>query len=448
MKPRMIVFFGLITFLALVSACKPESESRPAQQTSTTPAPLLPTATVANVAPAVTVTATKNRPPACQFNSTAIAAIPSLTESYTFSEPRVAYTTRPGGLFIYGWSSDSRQLLVNGYNYDSDRYTLVALDAQTGTTRVYAERQAPGWAAWVPGQHAVAYADSENLSQSGGAYRDDLWISQGSPQQATRMATGADAESLAIDPAGRLTFFPRERGGQPLNLRLQQYDVTTRVKQGLPFDLSQWAFPQYAQRQDESATDSSSRRFRAVWRPGTASQVLLYFVGMGLQLVDTQTGQICEIKLRQENQSLTGSRIAWSPDGRYLAMAVRPAFLDQQPGHLMIIDMNTGQQSFPDLGSGDLVDIKWGASSHQVAALMQVVVNDGRDAYRLYLIDAGSQAVQRVLPEATLGGGGSGSGEMSWSPDGKLLAINCPNWQDDQVMVAARVCLISTSQTP
>lgn len=448
MKPRMIVLLGLMAFIVLVSACKPGSGSRLAQQASATPAPLIATTTVANAAPAVTVTATKNRPPACQFNSTTIAATPSSTESYIFSEPRVVYTTRPGGLFIYGWSSDSRQLLVNGYNYDSNRYTLVALDAQNGTTRVYAERQTPGWAVWVPQQHAVAYADSENLSQSGGAYRDDLWISWGSPQQATRIATGADAESLAIDPAGRLTFFPRERGGQPLNLRLQQYDVTTRVKQGLPFDLAQWTFPRYAQQQDGSATDSSNQRFRAVWRPGTTSQVLLYFVDIGLHLGDTQTGQICEIELRQQNQSMTGSRITWSPDGRYLAMAVRPTFMEQQPGHLMVIDMDTGQQSFPDLGSGDLVDIKWGASSHQVAALMQVVVNDGRDAYRLYLIDVGSQAVQRVLPKATLGGGGSGSGEMSWSPDGKLLAINCPNWQDDQVMVAARICLISISQTP
>jgi hypothetical protein len=115
----------------------------------------------------------------------------------------------------------------------------------------------------------------------------------------------------------------------------------------------------------------------------------------------------------------------------------------------MIVDMNTGQQFFPDLGEGELVDIKWGASSQQIAALMrQKVPNGGRGTYRLYLVNAGSQVAQQILPQAEFIGGGSRAGMMSWSPDGSLLAINCPSWQDDQVISAARLCLISVSKAP
>lgn len=378
---------------------------------------------------------------------------PSLPlESYIFSEPRVIYTTKPRELFIYGWSSDSKHLLVNGYNYEADRYTLEAVDVQSGIAQTYAERQSPGWAAWLPQQQAIAYNDSEFIDpQSPGKYRENLWVSWGSPQQAKRVATGVDYDSPAIDPAGRVTFFPRESGGKPLGPRLQRLDVTTEAQQTLALDLAQWDFHQYAPRLDEPGTDSPSRRVYTVWRPGTTSQILLYFADVGLLLADTQTGQICEIELRRQNKPLAAGWVTWSPNGRYLAIAAESLEPEGRLGplHLMIVDMNTGQQFFPDLGAGELVDIKWGASSQQIAALMrQKVPNGGRGTYRLYLVNAGSQVAQQILPQAEFIGGGSRAGMMTWSPDGSLLAINCPSWQDDQVITAARLCLISVSKAP
>jgi|GEM_PF-2418602 hypothetical protein len=450
MNRRLSILFALTSILlvaVLVSACKPETRSSPAQQASTATAQPAPTATAGTTASTSVVTSTLNKPPACRFNSTAPITALQTIESYTFSEPRVVYTrTKPTGLFIYGWSPNSKQLLIDGYNYDSHRHTLEVLDIQSGIVSVYAERKAGGWAAWLPQQQAVAYADFEYLDQSQGTYRDDLWVSWGSPQQAKRIAIGADAESLGIDPAGRLTFFSRERSGQPLGSKLQQIDAKTQVKQVSSLDLADWDFSNNLRaKQDFKLEDL---RLRSNWRPSNASQVILNMADSGLLLADAQTGQICEIDIRQQNKPLVGSHITWSPDGRYLAMSTELATSEGQPGHLAVIDMNTGQQFSPDLGPGNLVDLKWGGSSQQIAALMQVVANGSRDSYRLYMVDVRLQTVQRVLPEAALGGAGSGSGEMSWSPDGTLLAINCPDWQNDKVIVAARVCLLSANKAP
>ena len=128
MKPRMIILFGLMTFLVMASACKPEARNNLAQPTVAVPArPALP-----EPATTVTVTSALSKPPVCQFESVVTATTLPTAESYIFSEPRVVYTTTGGGvLSIYGWLPDSNQLIINGYDEGIKRHTVEILNVQT-----------------------------------------------------------------------------------------------------------------------------------------------------------------------------------------------------------------------------------------------------------------------------------------------------------------------------
>lgn len=454
MKPRMIILFGLTMFLALVSACKPESRSPLAQQTNTTPVSTLPTTTVASMAPTMTMSATKQRPPVCQFNSTAPTATPQTTELYTFSGPQVVFTSTTKGVHsIYGWLPDNNQLMTNGYDGETDRFTIEVLNVQTGELHRYAERQADYWTGWLPQQQALAYIDSEHVNSTTGVVQRDLWISQGDPKRVERVASGIDDKALAIDTLGRLTFFSQARSDQPSTQQLERLDVTTRAKQALSFDLTQWELPNYS-RSNES-TNQQYRRFQSTWRPGTDSQVLFYFPDSGALLADIRTGQTCEIKIRRQDTQLVPVRAVWSPNGQYLATLVEDAMAERHLPNVLIINIETGQQFSPDLDSNTpfgapIIDIEWGPDSQHLVALMRVSQSNAANdvIHKLYLIDAPTQTAQQMLPNAIIGGGAGGPGEMSWSPNGRHLAIKCPIWPRGQVITEERICLISTSKIP
>jgi hypothetical protein len=112
--------------------------------------------------------------------------------------------------------------------------------------------------------------------------------------------------------------------------------------------------------------------------------------------------------------------------------------------------MNTGQPFFPDLGTGDILDMEWGAESQHLAVLTLVAQSNAPNdvIHQLYLVDVSSQKVQQMLPNATVGGGSGGWREMSWSPDGRLLAIKCPIWPRGQLITEDHICLIATSKVP
>ena len=441
---------GVLLLMAVVSGCKPETRSRPAQQVSAATAQ--PTATSDAVATTATVTATLNKPPACQFNNTAPSASSPSATSYTFSEPAVVYTrTGSGILSIYGWLPDSSQLMINDYDENIHRYTIEVLDVQTGKTRRYVERQSPGWIGWLPQLQALAYVDSEHVNSAMGTVRRDLWISRGDPKQATRVASGINSDSLAVSSDGRLTFFNEDQSNQPSGSQLQQLDIAIQAKQVTSLDLAQWDFSDSPLATQDSQV--RNRRIRSIWRPGQTSQALLYSIDSGMLLADTQTGEICRISIRQQDKPLLGSLATWSLDGRYLAMLVEPAGAKQHWPSLLVVDMNTGQQFYRNSAANgafgtSVIDMEWGPNSRHLIALKEVVPsNTSSDMkYELYLIDVLAQTAQQVLPDATLGGGSSGSGEMDWSPDGHYLAINCPVSSPGRPIIEDQVCLISTHQ--
>jgi dipeptidyl aminopeptidase/acylaminoacyl peptidase len=458
MNRRLSILFALTSVLlgaVLVSACKPESRSQLVQQAST--ATIQPTVTVTSeTATAMTaLTSTLRQPAACQFTNTALVTSSSPTESYTFSEPQVVFTsTKQGVLEIYGWLPDNSHLLINGYDKNIDKFTVEVLNVQTGELQRYAERQADYWTGWLPQQQALAYIDSEYINAATGTIRRDLWISRGDPKQAERVVSGVDDEALAIDSADRLTSFTQDQSNQPSGSQLLRLDVAAQTSQALPLDLTQWELPRYSQ--SNEAVNRQSRRLQSAWRPGTDSQILFYFSDLGALLADTRTGQLCEIELRQQNVPLVPVRIAWSPDGQYLAALVKAAGAERYFRRLLVVDMNTGQQFVPELDTdapvgAEVLDIEWDSDSRHLAALTAVIQSYTPNdvIHRLYLVDVPVQAVQQMLPNTTESiGDGGGPGEMSWSPDGRHLAINCPIWPRKGIIEKQRICLITVSEVP
>jgi hypothetical protein len=453
MNRRLSILLALTSVLlwaALVSACKPESRSQALQPTVTSATLPTSTATVASATLAITATSAFPKPPACQFTGTASTATSQSAASYTFSEPQVVFTSTTKEVrSIYGWQSDNVHLMTNGYDEDTERFTVEILDTQTGESHRYAERQADYWAGWLPQQQALAYVDSEPINAAIGTVRRDLWISRGDPSQAERIVSGVNDKALAIDTAGRLTFFTQDQSDQPSGSQLQRLDIAAQAKQVTSLDLAQWDFSDSSPTTQESQVEN--RRIYSTWRPGQVSQVMLNMTDSGMLLADTQTGKICRIEIRQLDKPLSGSLATWSPDGQHLAMLVRPTVSEGEvQRHLAVLDMNTGQPYFPDLGPGDILDMEWGADSQHLTALTQVDQSSAPNdvIHKLYLIDVSSQTVQQMLPNATIGGGSGGWGEMSWSPDGRLLAIKCPIWPRGQLITKDRICLITTSKTP
>ncbi len=86
-------------------------------------------------------------------------------------------------------------LMTNGYDRDTDLFTIEVLNTQTGELHRYAERQADYWTGWLPQQQALAYVDSESINSTTGVVRRDLWISRGDPKQVERAASRVNDES-------------------------------------------------------------------------------------------------------------------------------------------------------------------------------------------------------------------------------------------------------------
>ena len=459
MNRRLSILFALTSILlwvVLVSACKPESRSQVSQSTSTVSVQTASAATInASVAPTAAVTSTLNKPLVCQFKNTTSPGPSSSATSYSFSEPQVVFTsTKQGVLEIYGWLPDNNRLLINGYDKNTDKFTVEVLDVQTGDLHRYVERQADYWTGWLPQQQVLAYVDSEFINSATGIVRRDLWISRGDPKHTERVANGVNDEALAMDTAGRLTFFTQDKSNEPSDLQLQRLDETMQARQALPLDLAQWELPRYAQ--SNEAANRQFRRLQSAWRPGTGSQVLFYFSDLGALLADTRTGQLCEIELRQQKTPLVPIRVAWSPDGQYLAALVKAAGAERYFRSLLVIDMNTGQQFVPELDTdapvgAEVLDIEWGPDSQHLAVLTTVIqsLTPNDVIHKLYLVDVPAQAVQQMLPNTTESiGDGGGPGEMSWSPDGRYLAINCPISSRKEIIKEQRICLITISAVP
>jgi Tol biopolymer transport system component len=176
--------------------------------------------------------------------------------------------------------------------------------------------------------------------------------------------------------------------------------------------------------------------YEMAWRPDT-SQIFLYSFadkGQGYTfLVDTDTGNICEL-------NLGGWAVVarWSPNGRYLAIE-RSQAPDRPIGStvLTVLDTLTGNLATTEVvpeelpGIRAVQDLTWAPDNRHLLvlgsalSLPQCAPNCHNDK-RLYLVDWLSGQIDSILPEyqftATMDGI-----NLAWSPDGSKVIALCPS---------------------
>jgi hypothetical protein len=405
--------------------------------------------------PTVQPTATSTlQPPQCTFPLAQTTTTESAPEEYTFSEPQVVLT---GIADIIEWLPNNQQvLLTRRLDKNSGHQEIVLFNPQSSEVQVYAERESINeQPTWMDGANAMLYPVVNILNKTvDGNFvppfdiQLQLWISRGDPNNSELV----EDRQMTLDFVPYLSMASKPDSGQiiyraSIDQEFFRYDLSTTpfdVPQSLPFDASRWEY-----RKDFRALSI----YDMTWRPNS-SQIFLYTngdIGGYTFLLDSNTGEICELSLgREENENGWALNARWSSNGRYLAVArtwgVRPI----ETSDLAVIDTVTGELYAinlvpPDMeGQHFVIDVAWAPDNLHLAAVAQVVdpnsLTDYRKLSSLYLVDfLSNQAFQVPSPDVKIGSG-PGDINLAWSDDGKSLLAKCPTTQED------RLCLFSVQK--
>lgn len=446
----VLVIALALTFGGLPREAKSASQAvqSPIETPTQPPYPPPPTSTPPGTL--ATPTTVPTQVPLCAFASRAAPTEPSVPlEAYQFSNPKVVLTNKYG-ISIQGWASDNRRLLVvrNGILQKLDVF-----DAQTGEVVTYAEREQEGPAFWLRDRRdkkeVVAYMKRKTVVDNQGAshFRYEVWMSRGPGSRSQPLFTfpekrwplaSAIESGTAIDPVtGSLILFSDVKTRKPdfPSVVFQMFDVIS-----LPADPFAW---QPARDRIQLLRDPS---LSAAKQPG--GEFVAVYGYSHLFLYNVNTRQPCIVDLGRGPGPIYPLNVAWSPDGRFLAMIVTaddPRDL-LHFSHLEVLDTTQGAIHQIDIPVRIVTEMAWAPNSRQILILGQVAISHtGLSVEKLYLSDASSDAYRTILPDWSLAGGGPWGTNMTWSPDGNLVAIACPSvGGQDEELVSYQICLIQS----
>lgn len=431
----LLALTNILLWAVLASACKPETRSQVSQ-----PTVVVPTALPATV---VTTTSTvSNQPVQCQFNG--VVSNPSSQTStsdqktYTLSEPTIVVTS-PTPLSVEGWLPNNRDLLMIRRITETVRGSVEVLNTATGQTQVYAVAHDPYKALWLPQQQAVAFHTSRIVNRF--AVRD-LWISRGSPDQMEKVVEDLPP-SFQVDKANsRLLVF----SGSSNQAQIASSASALLQPTVLQINPDELKYPKYSV---TTETVSAPAIFRVALRPDGTRAAL--YSSPWLFLMDISTNQICEVDLGATARTANRvTRASWSPDGRYLALAInaqRPGMLIQS-NWLRILDTATGQSLTPDMGVPFAWESFWLPDNRRVIVFGQTSAPSMGDATdKLFLVDVVQGTVTPLQTNLEIGGGDIGS-QMALSPDGHTLAITCPLSDEHNRLLEYRICTFGIDEVP
>jgi Tol biopolymer transport system component len=311
------------------------------------------------------------------------------------------------------------------------------------------------------GQLYVMHPDGSGLRKithpSDGAFLSPVWSPDGSRIAAFLMAPNADSSAhLAVMDAGgaHLQVFPAVAlplmsifdqlliGGMPPVNRLIQWSpdgsqLLAEINAG-QFVLinADGTHPRLVV--GSQPTWSPDGRYLAYYvhdQPDVAPQARSWQPASGfalrIELLDThsqQTRQITNLPI------LNGEALAWSPDGRYLALSAVPQ--DNSRGSsadsVMIIRPDgTHPQVVMQPAESMIRQIAWSPDSTQLAVVLQpfVVFQPGStpaNASSLWVVALNGSSAREIAP--------SDASQPSWAPDGKHLVFANPD--DTALMIA------------
>ncbi len=382
-----------------------------------------------------TPTPTAVKPPPCKFSGGAApeASGPTL-DDYVFSEPQVVLTSTTA-LGIASWLPDSERLLITRQTMNGQQ-TIETFNYLTGETIIYAERDGEhGKPIWINELNAIAYATSVQDHY-------ELWIGYRNIQENARIASDASGWSLATD-GKRLVYFSPAIGDIP-----QIWDSNTKVTRGTGIDLTKWEYPKFP---NSMRPPVKGKTFETALQPNGA---LIAFYGYGwFFLLDETTKQICEIDLEQYGAASLVLRIAWSPDGRFIAMIVTPNYPGElvSSSNILVLDLVSGKTRSPVLESPVVRDIAWSDNSQFLAALSADLAEfqNGSPLSKIYVIDIFDDRPPKAISAQLFGGGATNGWLLAWSPNGKVISVKCPTLLETEPTIAQdNICIIEVFQKP
>jgi Tol biopolymer transport system component len=248
---------------------------------------------------------------------------------------------------------------------------------------------------------------------------------------AETLRTHLASSYLAVDSTGKkIAFLLRDQGARPAVM-----DLLGRGVQLFNVELPL------------SSIGTFESIYHAAWSP--RGNEVAFYNDSGFYLLDTVSGQACQVALGLAGLGERGLRWAylakWSPNGRYLAMITTSGRFPLEFSELTILNTVTGDlravQPERHLPSGKyyVLDIDWAPDNTTIAARVAVTMKEGVVYDGLYLMSARGVRQERQLPELTFTGASAGL-SLSWSPDGKYLALNCPTSNE------GRLCQIAVTK--
>jgi Tol biopolymer transport system component len=359
-------------------------------------------------------------------------------EAYRFSEPRVVLT-HPSAIGIAGWLPDGQRLLITRLTPDQSGEYIETFNVKTGELQRYGEWQGFSIVSnpkpvWLASAQAVAFVDVSHNKQN------VLLISRGEGLPLEEVVTGLATPYLAVSSDGRrVVFFTAQD-------RPEAFDVAQAQRQTFPFTLplTPW--------QELSALGQlfGPELYRAAWHPN--GNQIAFYNDTGFYLADLPSGQICELDLGfEKSEARYGKRwtfhVQWSPNGRYIAALTT---VGDPPVHftdLTLIDMNTGERRYLNLGLQYLYAIAWAPNSHDLLVIAKKGTSEnGLELHGLYFINATTGYAKEILADhqfVNIGAWG-----IAWSPTGQAIALACPVVEPkEHLMIEGRLCIVSVEVT-
>lgn len=398
---------GLFAFIFLLRWIVPSQTGQPVPvepSSSATPNPYPPP-----IGSTPTPTATPITYPICQFPP----QVPpegnpvSNLDQFKFSDPQIVRNNE----IVFGildWTPNSEGLIysVKHINQQDGTQSVELLNIKDNTSIVYGKAidfwdfSSYGSALWIDSIQAIAYL------QSAGNNKKYLTISN--PYEQKIIPTPIAGVGFSRDLDGKLLLFYDNASSKLMSFDLKN-DTEVSVSSRLEFPSPSVGF---------------WKNYRISPRPNANQWVVYNNVGSYIIEIDSQ--KLCEINFGSRGKSkLWAEQIQWSPDGRYLAAIVtigQPTvpFLD-----LMVVDTWTGNRWLLDLGGKFVSAFSWSPNSRNLIAIAGIVRQQSQEinTEEMILVDVMTQSNTRILPNFLFVSGTGYSG-ISWSPNGKIIAMD------------------------
>ncbi len=434
MKTKQIIGFGLLLILVtliLVIAMHniPGSSAAHRQGILASPAPtVMISTTVLESTQAVTPEATLAETvlpvqiPLCNFEA---YIQPTLTKtalySYTFSDPEVVLTsTTP--IHLLQWLPDGQRWLISRAMIDVAGEYIETFNLDTGEIKHYAERHSSaGKPIWLPTEQAVAFVDSMPPD-----YTRILYLGRGEELPLKELAWDLANPLLSLGPDEQIIYSANSRGIQTMHVH-KPATVSTLVA-------------------DLPGQDAPGWTYSDAWRAdGTIVAVYVYPTNQ-FYLVNRVTGETCEMELGQPDSnahiSISVSDMAWSADGRYLALR-RIYGNPERFLSLRIID--TLNREFRDITfeGRSVHGLDWSPNDN---VLLLTVDTDNIDPLfasfdALYVVEVGTYNIHSILPEHNFFVA-SYFGAL-WNPNGRTIGLACSEVKPPDEVIEWRMCVVA-----